>query len=373
MKRFVFLLFALCGLMGARSQLVVVFQTPPAGFSYKPQLWNMMLTNTGSTTLNLHIEVTLNALPSGQQVLSGVTRVISLPPGTMQLDASQLMPIQYNVLSGSYPVDASAVGLLPIGSFEACYHFFRHVSDNIDEIAEQCQEIIIEPLSPPQLIYPYDQTGIEELHPQFQWLPPVPVQLFNNLRYDLLLVEINPNQSAADAIQQNLPVYQGVNLGINSMLYPLSAPSLQYGKQYAWRVVAKSGDAAVGSSETWQFSLKQFGSVQATGSRQPYVLLKKDPETAYAIFVNELRFSYHNESGDTTWQVSVSDLSKNDGVVRTLSLDSLPLLLGQNLVRYEAGGDSYFIHRHLYQLELTNSRNEKWRLRFEYRRSENEN
>lgn len=374
MKKILAVVICLVLAAQGRSQLLSILQSPPGGYTYKPQLWTMVLTNTGNTPLNIHIEVTLHAVSSNQQVLSAVTRIITLAPGVNQIGASQLMPIQYNVAASPFNIDANPLGLLPIGSFEACYYFFKHVSDNIEQITEQCQEIVVEPLSPPQLIYPYDRTGIEEEHPQFSWLPPVPSHLFSNLRYDLVLVEVNGNQSAADAVQQNVPIYQGVNLSTNIMLYPLSATSLELNKEYAWRVTAKSGDAVVGSSESWQFHLKQFGTLTPTApTAQPFVQLRKDPENAYAIFIGEIKFSYLNETVDSVWNVKLTDLSDPARATSNISMDTVQLKRGINLVKHNAGEDSFFTDRHVYQLEVRNSRNEVWRIRFEYRRpNENE-
>lgn len=356
--------------LNASAQLVAIFQSPPSGMMYKPQLWNMVLTNTTTAPLTLHIEVTLTPVNSSSQILTGVTRAIILSPGTTLINAGTLTPIQYNVLTSAYTIDANPVGLLPIGQFEACYRFFKHVSDAVEEVAQQCQEISVGPLSPPELVYPFDQTAIEEEHPQFSWLPPLPSSLFTNLSYDLDLVEISPNQSAADAIEQNIPVYQSTNVSSTTLLYPLSAAALQYDKPYAWRIVAKNNGSVVGTSEAWQFSLKHFGSLQNIAvTEQPYVELKKNPETAYAIFINEIKFSYPNEASDSLWNIRVFDLSSNRSEVTDL-LDTVPLKKGQNLINYDATQNEFFSDKHFYHLEITSSRNEVWRMRFEYRKPE---
>jgi hypothetical protein len=356
------------------AQLLVVFQSPPVGFTYKPQLWPMIVTNTGNSPLIVHMELTLQPANSSQQVLSAVTRQFTLLPGTNVIEQSMLTPIQYNIVASTYSIDPNPYGLLPLGNFEACYQFFQHKSDFIQEIAEQCQEITVAPLSPAQLVYPYDQVAIEETNPEFSWLPPIPVQLFTDLKYDLTLVEISPNQSAADAIQQNVPIYQAINLAANSLLYPLSASALQYDKQYAWRVMVKSNGTEAGPSETWQFKLKHFNPLNGgLAPQSPYVELKKDAETAYAIFTNEIKFTYYNETSDTAWHIKINDLSLSDRPEKLLDLDSTLLQRGRNMVKYDARNDSWFMHKHLYQLEILNSRKEVWRVRFEYRISNEQN
>src|SRR5512141_1482282 len=91
----------------ANSQLLVNLQLPPNGVMQKSQLWNMTVTNTGARPLSVHIEIMFTDLQNSMQVISGATQVITLPPGTMQLNNSLLQPIQYNILSLVYNVDAS--------------------------------------------------------------------------------------------------------------------------------------------------------------------------------------------------------------------------------------------------------------------------
>jgi hypothetical protein len=368
--RITFLFFILLCIHQASAQLVASLQPPPAGLVHKPQLWSMALTNTTNAPISVHIELVLSEATTGNQVLTGATGSIILNPGTTQVNGNQLMPIQYNVANPSYNIDASPFGILPVGSFEACFSFFKHQGDAVQEIADQCQEILVEPLGPPQLVYPYDQTAIEELLPNFVWLPPVPLSLFSNLNYDFTLVEISPNQSAADAIQQNVPLYQQQSISINSMLYPQSAAALEAGKQYAWRISAKSNAAVVGQSETWQFSIRQFAKGDSTSKGgTPYVRLKKDPEGGYALFAGVIKFDYYNETADSTWNYRLYDLSTAQrNTVAVPLLDTLELRPGHNLVQYDASGNSGFTDRHIYLLEVKNSRNETWRMMFEYRR-----
>jgi hypothetical protein len=371
MRKLRFLLLILLLAIKSEAQLVSNLQLPATGLLYKPQLWTMVLTNTTGAPLTIHIEMVLSESGSSQQLLSGVTREITLPAGTTQITPASLFPIQYNSLSTAYTIDNSPNGLLPIGSFVICYNFFKHDSHSYEQILEECHDIVVEPLSPPQLIYPYDATAIEEANPQFSWLPPVPMALFSDLNYDLKLVEINPGQSAADAASQNIPLYQANNLPTNTLLYPLSAPALQFEKQYAWQVTAKSNASVVASSDVWQFSLKQYGTLNPSGQAElPFVKLKKAPESGYAIFVDDLKFDYFNETGDSIWVAKVIDLTVSSPKEQDLPLENTSLIRGENLVKYNAAENSFFIHKHLYQLEISNSRNEVWRLRFEYRKSE---
>lgn len=365
----ILVLSMMIAVLQAKSQLLVNLQLPPNGVMQKSQLWNMVVTNTGSTTLTVHIELIFTDVANSMQVMSAATQVINISPGTIQLNNSMLQPIQYNIISPAYVIDASPNGLLPVGDFEVCYSFMSHPSDAVVKIAEECQELIIEPLSPPQLVYPFDQSVIETKNPLLTWLPPLPVSLFTNLKYDLDLVEVFPNQSPVDAIQQNLPIFHQQGIAVTTILYPVSTPMLELNKQYAWRIIAKSSEVQVGQSETWMFSIKEFNRVDSVHSSElPFAKLKKGEESGYAIFVKELKFDYLNENADSIWNLAVYDLSTVERKQAGLVMDSIILKPGQNLIKYDVSNSTDFIDKHIYLLEIINSRKESWRLRFEYRK-----
>ncbi|MCU7549882.1 hypothetical protein OCK74_12190 [Chitinophagaceae bacterium LB-8] len=360
------LLVSLC----CEAQLLINLQTAPVGMVQKSQLWNMAVSNINNTNLTFHIEVIMSDVSAGRPVLSAVTEPLTLPSGTKQLNASSFAPIQYNILSAAYNIDQTPSGLLPVGNFEVCYRFLRHLPEDVENIAEECQEITVEPISPPQLIYPYDQAAIEVSCPQLSWLPPAPVSLFTNLTYDLQLVEIFASQTAEDAIQKNLPVFIRQSIPATNLLYPSSAPALQADKQYAWRVTAKNNSVQVAQSETWQFNMKQSRMVDNLQRNLPYAKLEKNVEGGFALFFGEIRFDYFNDSEDSVWHISCLDLTSTRQRPFSFDIDSIPLIKGQNLVKFNVRDHYEFIDKHLYLLEIKNSRNEIWHLRFEYRKPE---
>lgn len=363
------LLFFAASVTMVKAQVLITPQIPPYGVAQKIQLWNMVLTNTSNAVKSIHLEMMITDARNGQQVMSGASRILDIAPGIMQANAAILGPIQYNILSSSYYVDPGPAGLLPVGDFDVCFSILLHVSDAVNKIGEECQELIIEPLSPPLLQSPYETAVIETRNPMFTWLPPMPVNLFTNLRYDLELVELYPNQSAADGMQQNIPIFRQSGIPTTSLFYPVSAVQLSMEKMYAWRILAKSNEAIVAQSETWTFSLKDFAkSTLLLAQELPYVKLKKEDAGGFAVFPGVLKFDYTNETSDTTWNITLTDLSEREPRTDSLDMDSIPLRPGQNLVNYRQMEKLQLIDRHFYLLEVTNLRQEKWRLRFEYRK-----
>ncbi|MCP2937171.1 hypothetical protein NK983_31220, partial [Salmonella enterica subsp. enterica serovar Typhimurium] len=85
-------------------------------------------------------------------------------------------------------------------------------------------------------LIPADSEHVELTRPFFTWIPPTPLNLFSNLNYSWTLVEVQPTQSAADAIQQNIPVLSQTGLLTTNFQYPPGMAELDTGKTYAWRV-----------------------------------------------------------------------------------------------------------------------------------------
>ncbi|MET0637783.1 MAG: hypothetical protein ABWZ25_17265 [Chitinophagaceae bacterium] len=367
-KKFLTLLLSCWAFQGS-SQVTVSLQLPPAGLLLKSQLWNMIATNASASGNWVHIELLLSGIAGNEPVLSATSATFLLPPGSQQLQVSNLSPIQYVTIDPSYQAVATGE-FLPVGQFLACYSVVVHGGDAIERIWEECELIEVEPLSPVQLLYPYNQTAVETLVPTFNWIPPSPLSLFSNLFYEIEVVEILPGQTESDAIQQNIPIFSVSSLATPFYPYPASAPSLEYGKNYAWRVTVKNGISPVSLSEVWAFTPKQFNERDSTISMvAPFAKLRKDDLMAYGIALGNLRFDYFNETADTVWNLKVLDITQAKNSVINLPMDSIPLKRGQNLITISLEPLG-FVDKHIYLLEIANSRNEVWRLRFEYRKNE---
>lgn len=363
----------LLGCCNAVAQVIVTPQFQRTGLLQKQQLWNMLLTNTSNGNITGHLQIILSDNATGQAVLSGTAKSFVITPGNMQINASLMEPVQYTQLSGNYVIDPGPNGFLPLGNFSVCINYFRHESDAVNQIAEECDFIEIEPLSPPQLVMPADESQETQPLPSFSWLPPAPANFFTNLRYDLDVVEVYPGQSAADAVQQNIPLLHQPDIVSSFLLYAASAPALEYDKQYAWRIMAKSNGTVVSTSEIWSFTLaheQNITSLKTNGL--PYSKLTKADQPGYSLQVNFLKFEYLNEAGDSTWNAKVYDVTTPFVDTVALRFDTILMKPGQNLINLDLTNKTVFTDRHYYLLELTNQWNEKWRLRFEFRRKEDQ-
>jgi hypothetical protein len=248
MKKPIFLLLFTGLLVKAEAQLVVNLQLPPIALTLKTQLWTMALINTGGGNLQLKADVTLTDVTSNVLVMTASTGEFQLVPGTRQMQSTDFMPFVYNVASSAYNIDNSPNGFLPVGHYTICYQFSKITGDNVEVIAEECESIEIEPLSPPLLVYPEEEAVLEMTRPVFNWLPPAPLNLFSNLSYDFRLVEVINTQSAADAVQQNIALFAMSNIVTQSIPFPSGLPALDTAKLYAWQVTAKNNNSFIAKS-----------------------------------------------------------------------------------------------------------------------------
>lgn len=351
---------------GLQAQVVVSLQLPPLGLTIKPQLWNMSLINTTGAAMSVDLQMVMTDAGTGQTVLSATTPTFLLTAGARVINAGSVAPITYTVGAG-YTIDANPNGFLPVGVYNICYIVNRWTNDISEQIADECVTAEVEPISPPQLIQPGDSDRVLPRRPFFTWLPPTPYNTFSNLLYDWVLVEVQPTQSAADAIQQNMPVLLQSNISFTSLQYPLSMPELDTGKIYAWRVTAKNNLSPIANSEVWSFSMQKFTTdTFHAPSKGYYAQLRREQDASYVISGNMLRFAYRHEINSNTIQVKVTDISNTTHQAVELDAEHLAVKYGANYLELDLDHKG-LTDRHMYLLDITNDRNEHWYLKFEFR------
>lgn len=369
MKKILILTIGLLFACYGQAQVIVTLQLPAEGLTIKSQLWGMTLVNNSGQLMNMQLQMTMTEVATGQTVLTGTSPVLILPTGVKVITARDVTPVTYTAGAG-YAIDASPNGFLPVGTYNICFSVIKWVHDESEQIADECVTTEVEPVSPPQLVQPGDSDQVIVSRPFFTWLPPAPYNLFSNLQYDWILVEVQPTQSAADAIQQNIPVLLQSNISFTGLQYPLSMPELDSNKIYAWRVTAKNNGAPVANSEIWSFSIqKNNNNTAVVRGRGSYTSLRPAQDGSYVICNGILRYRYRHEVNNDKVQIKITDIS--DAGHKELALDSTnyPVKYGTNYIDLDLSDNPGLIDRHMYLFELTNALNERWYVKFEYRRS----
>ncbi|HEY4148026.1 MAG TPA: hypothetical protein VGM41_03820 [Chitinophagaceae bacterium] len=367
-KRLLFFLLATGLITEGWGQVLITLQLPPAGATIKSQLWNFSLLNASGSAMDVQVTLTLTDVAANQLVFTGTSKLFSLPRGIKQVQAADVTPVTYNINNSGYGVDASPDGFLPVGMFNACYTVVRVNSDLTEQLAEECATIEIEPISPPMLLMPEDSANTDVTRPFFTWLPPAPYNLFNAARYDWLLVEVMPTQTAATAVQENIPLLSQSSLTTNTFQYPLAMAELDTGKLYAWQVTAKNNLSPVAKSEIWSFRVLKYSvdSIVHVAGRV-YTPLRRYNDGSCIISTGAFCFQYLNELNDPSAAVTLQDISSSRPQAITLDSVKQALHYGSNFVSMDFTGEHQLTNRHLYLFTLTNSKQETWYLKFEYR------
>lgn len=359
--------------LGLQAQVVMNLQLPPLGVTIKPQLWNLSLVNNSGEAMDVRLEMEMTDVSNNQLVFKGISRLLNLPRGAKQVHAGDVIPVTYTAGNPGYPVDPNPDGFLPIGVFNVCYTVTKLNSDAPEQLSEDCITLEVEPLSPPQLVLPVDSEYVDFTRPFFAWMPPSPVNSYQTMFYDWILVEVQATQSAADAIQQNIPVYTRQHVSFTSMQYPLSMPELDSSKLYAWRITAKNNSSPVANSEIWTFRVrKQEQVIENPVKSGYYARLSREENASFIICNGILRFAFEQDQNSTLAEIQITDISSKQRKRLPLEQAEQQTKYGQNLVQLDLRESGGMINGHMYLLELTTEKKEKWFLRFEYRQNYNE-
>jgi hypothetical protein len=356
-KRVTYLTLSVLLFFDGNAQLSLSVQEPPAGIVQKNQLWNLSLIYSGSNTINVTIGLSLIDMSDNQPVLTGFTRPITLTKGVKQLKTGDVSPVDYTYVSLAFNRLTDA--FLPIGNYRACYTVYTGDKHAENILSEDCISLDIQPLSPPQLAMPADSANIQNPYPQFSWLPPAPLMLFNNLNYELLLTEIGEDQTPGAAIQENIPVYNARGLTTTVNNYPFSNKSLDTGKLYAWRVIAKNGESFVAQSEVWTFKVVKEKLETLIPASGVYMELKND--NAYTstgvIPDNILGVKYY--SYDKTHEAVIKFFNEKGEVIQEIKRT---VEYGNNFMVFKL--DHSFSKETTYFIEITDLQMSRYRTSF---------
>jgi len=330
------------------AQITINVVQPPAGMVTKDQLWNLVLTNNSNTGSQITILLNLKDAVTGQLVLSAGTRNILLNKGIKVLTIQDVQPVQYTSGAGN-----ATANFLPPGSYIACYTVSNYNHELLQTLATECVRVNITPLSPPLLNTPANRSTIQTQAPQLTWIPPAPLDMFDNLNYELSVAEILDGQSPAEAIRYNTPVYSAAHLKAPYENYSSTFSALKAGKTYAWQVTARNGEQYASATEVWTFTLVGDSTKKAE-NQASYILLNGNGNESgtQTITGDELRIKYY--SFDNTHESVVRFLDSDKKIVQEVKTN---IVYGDNYLRFKLG-NRYHAGK-LYFIEITDQQNHK--------------
>ncbi|RXK85902.1 hypothetical protein [Filimonas effusa] len=357
----VLLMLLLGVLVRADAQLTLVLQVPPAGVVQKSQLWNMALVSGSDVGYDVEVNLTLISTVDNNPVLTATGRVITITKGARQLKYTDFVPVKYTYLSSAFNVDQRPEGFLPLGSYTACYTVSAWGGHAEGPLVEDCIQLDVQPLSPPVLNTPLDKDTVETAYPQFTWLPPAPLSLLNDLTYDFILVKMLPDMTPAQAIQQNIPVYNQAHVRQPFLNFPATTTALDTGIVYAWGVIAKNAGQFVAVSDAWTFRYvtKVFPKETAEAS---YVQLKREEDGIPVSVSDTLKFVYSNFSSDSTVAFTIAGLSDPDN--QLMAKGTFTAQAGENRVQIPVKFGWGLRRNDTYLLTVINAEGEKRLMKF---------
>jgi hypothetical protein len=344
--------------------LVVNAFIPPGALIQKEQLWNVIISNPASSARSCQLSVTILNKANGQKMLTALTNMIVVPGGTRQIQVADVMPVVYNALNEN--VHLSNYGFLPVGLYQVCY---EAIGDKGISYGSSCVDIQVEVLAPPQLIFPENKGEVKEQYPVFNWIPPAPITLVPNCTYEYRIVKVNKNQTAADAIRDNVPVYRVDRLPNTSLNYPASATALEKQQLYAWQITAQTGGADI-KSDAWTFSItdKEEAKAKPVNGTAYTKLAKKNEQTGYSVVSQTLQFSWYNESIDSLFQIRVLDVTGGNHIPINIKEKAIPVFSpGINLIDMDLRRAGNFIQNHMYEFCLIDRQGREWTMLFQYK------
>jgi hypothetical protein len=365
-KRLCISLLLWCGILlnGLTTQAQVSVQlTHTGGLLTKDQLWNLLLVNTGPQVAMGRVEITLSEIGSNQLLCRFTSRNLSLPAGAKTLSVQDVLPVQtVNYRAGF--TDMNPYGVLPPGRYYVCVDVLRLQSDTYTSVGEGCEEAEALVFSPVLLNQPENAVALETKTPLFTWLAPQPAGNYNQLKYDLKLVRLLPNQQAVEGIDQNLPVLQANNINNTSFNYLTTHPGLQAGGVYAWQVTARNGMQPVSVSEVWTFVVGDSDAVRPWVKQAVYSPLRKEASSNFITITGDLNIEYNNELNDSTVTAKIIDINaaKPQAIVKENL--TLPLIYGPNFLSLPVREEYNLGTGRFYKLILENSKKEEWTITF---------
>lgn len=328
----------------------------PKPFVKTDMLWNVVIINQGMTDVSGKFQLNIED-ENHRIILSGISNFISFPKGTKVLNYNTVAPINYSYNSSSNDFNS----WMKVGKYNLCYSVLCPIVDGnaLNPVAENCLEMNIEPLSPPELNVPEDKSTLYETRPNFLWTPPAPVNLFSQLRYEIKLVEVNKYQSAENALLNNNPIYFENGLTNNSKLLPSSYKELVVNKDYAWQVTAYDNSYSI---KTTPYTFKVIeDSVMAIIERSPYLNMRENNAEIGIMHQGYIKAVINNSSKDTSATLFVYE----DGLfINQITEVHVSIKQGLNYIKQEIKTSKKLDENKVYDLVWVNSKNQKWVIKY---------
>jgi hypothetical protein len=350
------LMVLLLGNTAAIGQLIIQPQLPGGGLILQEQIWNLMVNNASTTPVNGIVQILLTDNATGQPIYEGSSRTINFVVGANIITHQSAAPVPPRV--NGNPNDINSM-FLPAGSYTICYSIIRDGVVKGEALARECTNISSEPLMPPLLVYPYDQSVIKISNMVFSWTPPSPSGIMPGLHYDFQVFQVENGQSLVEAADRNRALYSS-DVNANYLNLNPAMLTLRPTVAYAWRILGKDQNGNKVKSDVWSFSVMP-DSVMGIVDAQAYIDITAAKQEVFDMHQGLLKLRYQNDRGDTLLHASIEAMSGGREAPKDFTIP----LTGENIMIIKnVNGLGRFRESEVYKLTIVNGVGEAMVLRF---------
>lgn len=325
----------------------------------KSSLSQITVSNIGSSCV-VKVKTTLRN-SSNELLLTMTSLPVTLKQGVNIFTSSNLNYSQV-VYSGS-PQGNYLKNLhrLPSGAFNYCVTLIP--ISGLEEGDEYCQSVDASQDDQMYLVSPADEEVIFTPTPILLWMHTEPFNILSPGEFfRLTLVELNDNQTPADGVISNVPIFISNYVGKHQVPYPADAKTLEQGKRYGWIVQKISQGNVIASTEAWEFTLSK----EVKPKDHMYVDLKKKLDgSIYKVQNDRIFFKYNERYESKTLDCKIYSDSREE--IKTETINEQSDSEGAKSVGYnsfELDLSPYKLKTGYYTLEVLNFKKEKFLLKF---------
>lgn len=351
----------------AQGQFTVVVG-PAAGGAYGiNELALTSFINSGTSLSTCYATIDCEADATGK-VFELRTKNFMLQQGSTALAYQQIISSDVIAASTEYYI-FNQTGKLPVGKYTICVSL--HQMGNSNVLATGCIQVTTIADGNLLLTTPYDGEVLNAFLPAFGWS----MTNFSddyNVTFNIKICELKDGQSYADAIQYNPPLITEIGFRQTFYNYPAAAPQLKEDSRYVWQVEALVNNVPRYLSEVWMFRFKKARAITPDPKKTvvtQYPFLDRNLNASPYVFKDAIVFRYNNECIDTMLNYALYIAGKKE----LLRLSDKPVKLrpGINYYKFPLSKELQALAKksetegeQVYLLEVSNTRKEKWRMKF---------
>jgi hypothetical protein len=251
---------------------------------------------------------------------------------------------------------------LPSGAFKICVQVITISGGEPSEFCDDIQSDLNQYL---YLVSPGDKEVIPTTSPVLSWWHSEPFNVLSTGEFFRMIVaEIKDNQSPQEAISMNSPVMMKDYVNVHNLQYPYEAKPLEKGKRYAWQVAKLGNGTVLNITETWEFKIEGVD----PKTNASYTSLRKELDGGfYTPQNNKLFFKFEEEyTGGIVSCIIFNEQrqSLHAKAINQGEKKDQPNYKSRGVNEYEIDLDDYAIPKGFYTLEVKNSKNELFLLKF---------